>query len=56
MNICNKISTSSLPPVYVITGLLTVLAVFNYVTGVYGGAIISAVGAMIASLFGLLSN
>lgn len=32
------------------------LAVFNYASGIYGGAIVSSVGAIVATLFGLLSN
>ncbi|MGB9933332.1 hypothetical protein [Haloarcula amylolytica] len=32
------------------------LAVFNYATGVYGGAIVSSIGTVIATLFGVLSH
>ncbi|WP_336357596.1 hypothetical protein [Haloarcula sp. CGMCC 1.6347] len=32
------------------------LAVFNYATGIYGGAIISSVGVVVATLFGVLST
>lgn len=34
--------------------LLAAIAVYNYTTGVYGGAIVSAVGAIVATLLGLL--
>jgi hypothetical protein len=34
--------------------LLAALAVYNYATGVYGGAIVSGLGTLIATLFGLL--
>ncbi|ATW87892.1 hypothetical protein halTADL_1099 [Halohasta litchfieldiae] len=36
--------------------LLAVLAAYNFSTGVYGGAIVSGVGVMIATLFGLLTE
>ena len=32
------------------------LAVFNYTTGVYGGAIVSSIGTVIATLLGVLSD
>lgn len=32
------------------------LAVFNYASGIYGGAIVSSVGVVVATLFGVLSN
>jgi hypothetical protein len=32
------------------------LAVFNYASGIYGGAIVSSVGTVVATLFGVLSN
>lgn len=36
--------------------LLTLLAVYNYGIGVYGGSIASALGAIVTTLFGLLSE
>jgi len=36
--------------------LLAALATYNYAVGVYGGAIVSGVGVMIATLFGLLTE
>jgi len=36
--------------------LLAGIAVYNYSTGVYGGAIVSAVGATVATLLGLLTD
>ena len=36
--------------------LLASLAAYNYAAGVYGGAIVSGLGAMIATLFGLLTE
>lgn len=36
--------------------LLATLAVYNYKTGVHGGAIVSSIGAIVASLLGILAN
>lgn len=46
------------PPVIAFGGalLLAVLAAYNLATGVYGGAIVSGVGVLIATLFGLLTE
>lgn len=32
------------------------LAVFNYASGIYGGAIVSSVGTVLATLFGVFSD
>ncbi|AAV47897.1 MULTISPECIES: hypothetical protein [Haloarcula] len=32
------------------------LAVFNYATGVYGGAIVSSVGTVVTTLFGVFTD
>ena len=32
------------------------LAVVNYASGIYGGAIVSSVGTVVATLFGVFSN
>lgn len=34
---------------------LAVIATYNYATGVYGGAIVSSIGAITATLFGVLT-
>lgn len=49
---------STSPPLVVFGGgvLLALLALFNYGAGVYGGAVASALGAIMATLFGLLSQ
>lgn len=46
------------PPSIALIGatLLTVLAVYNYGIGVYGGSVVSALGAIVATLFSLLSE
>ncbi|WP_280586131.1 hypothetical protein [Halorubrum sp. Boch-26] len=51
-------SYSTSPPLVAFGGavLLAVLALFNYGAGVYGGAVASALGAIMAALFGLLSE
>ncbi|WP_167768476.1 hypothetical protein [Haloarcula amylovorans] len=36
--------------------VLAGLAVYNYGTGVYGGAIVSSIGTVIAALFGVLAD
>lgn len=41
---------------FAIAAVLSCIAVYNYVVGVHGGAIVSAVGTVIASLLGLLSE
>ncbi|MFB6222473.1 MAG: hypothetical protein ABEH86_02215 [Haloarcula sp.] len=46
-------------PTLVVFGLAVVLsgiAVFNYVQGSYGGAIVSSLGTVIATLFGVLGQ
>ncbi|MFC6976620.1 hypothetical protein ACFQL1_21040 [Halomicroarcula sp. GCM10025709] len=39
---------------FCIASVLALLAIYNYVTGVHGGAIVSGLGAIVASLFGVL--
>jgi len=34
---------------------LAVIAAYNYATGVYGGAIVSSIGTVVVTLFGLLT-
>jgi len=36
--------------------LLVGLATYNYATGVHGGAVVSGIGAIIATLFGTLTE
>lgn len=39
---------------FAIGSALALLAIYNYLTGVHGGAIVGALGAIVASLFGVL--
>ncbi|MCO8265564.1 hypothetical protein NKF06_02905 [Haloferax sp. AB510] len=39
-----------------VAAVLAGIAVYNFVSGVYGGAIVSSIGAIIATLFGVLAT
>ncbi|MBX0321798.1 hypothetical protein EGH21_02010 [Halomicroarcula sp. F13] len=39
-----------------IAGILAAIAVYNYATGVHGGAVVSSVGTVVATLFGVLTE
>lgn len=41
---------------FIIAVVLAILAVYNYATGVHGGAIVSSIGAVVAALFGILTD
>lgn len=41
---------------FAIAGVLAAIAVYNYATGVYGGAIVSSVGTVVATLLGTLAE
>ncbi|MBX0295173.1 hypothetical protein [Haloarcula nitratireducens] len=53
-------TVQDLPPAVLasfgIAVVLAGLAVYNYATGVYGGAIVSSIGTVIAALFGVLAD
>ncbi|GGN85549.1 MULTISPECIES: hypothetical protein [Haloarcula] len=39
-----------------IAGILAAIAVYDYATGVHGGAIVSSLGTIVATLFGVLTE
>jgi hypothetical protein len=39
-----------------IAAVLAAIAVYNLVTGVYGGAVVSSLGVIVATLFGVLTT
>ncbi|WP_254273776.1 hypothetical protein [Haloarcula marina] len=39
---------------FVIAGILAAIAVYNYATGVHGGAIVTSIGTVVAALLGAL--
>jgi hypothetical protein len=50
-----EVSPAALAPFAIALGL-AVLAAYNYATGAYGGAIVSSIGTVVATLLGLLTE
>ncbi len=41
---------------FAIAGVLAAIAIYNYASGVYGGAIVSSIGTVVATLLGTLAE
>lgn len=53
-------STHDVPPAalaaFGIAFVLAAIAIYNYATGVYGGAVVSSIGTVVAALLGSLTQ
>jgi len=41
---------------FAIAAVLAVIAIYNYASGIYGGAIVSSIGTVVATLLGTLAE
>ncbi|MBV0901604.1 hypothetical protein [Haloarcula salina] len=52
MHVPSRVSLTA----FAIAGVLAAIAIYNYASGVYGGAIVSSIGTVVATLLGTLAE